>query len=86
MSSHDHLSLKQSRQLALEIEILVSKICQVGAEVNHPALDEAIENLLLAQSAILRSGRAEVYRKAFNPTNQLDYAWLEREFEKAWEE
>jgi hypothetical protein len=83
--SRNSLSKEESRKFALEIEILVSKICQVGSEVNHPALDEAIENLLLSQSAILRSNREEVYRRAYDPSNQLEYAWLEQEFNRAWE-
>ncbi|MBD2305053.1 hypothetical protein H6G17_05935 [Chroococcidiopsis sp. FACHB-1243] len=87
--SRDKLSVEESRKMALELEILTAKLCQMCADVNHPSADDAVDYLTLAQSAVLKLSkedrRRDLYRIAYDEAARADYDWLVNEFSKAWE-
>lgn len=83
------MSKEQTRHLALELERLTAKLCRMCADVNHPAADDAVDYLTLAQSAVLRLSQQDKERKAYtigyNTASDEDYSWLAEEFNSAWE-
>jgi len=87
--SRDKLSVEESRKVALELEILTAKLCQMCADVNHPSADDAVDYLTLAQAAVLRLSQQDKERKAYtigyNSASDEDYSWLAEEFSRAWE-
>lgn len=87
--SKSKLTQKEVRHLALQIEIVTAHLCQMCADLNNAAADDAVDHLTQAQAEVLKLSEEPKKKDALTfrcaTASQADYEWIAQEFYKTWQ-